>query len=67
MLSLTPLGLRIVDSSQEAAARVEAFLVVPLYKAIYEKYKGYTLPPPAALEREMAGLAGQATDVRLAL
>jgi hypothetical protein len=38
------------------AARVDAFLTVPLYKAIYDKYKGYTLPPPAGLEREMATL-----------
>ena len=55
-IQLTDLGMRIVDPSQEASARVEAFLRVPLYKAIYEKYKGYTLPPAAALEREMAGL-----------
>lgn len=55
-IRLTPLGMRIVDAKQEQASRVEAFLTVPLYKAIYEKYKGYTLPPPAALEREMAGL-----------
>ncbi|MPY75996.1 MAG: hypothetical protein GEU87_17265 [Alphaproteobacteria bacterium] len=55
-ISLTQLGLRIVDPNQETAARIEAFLTVPLYKAIYDKYKGYTLPPPAALEREMAGL-----------
>lgn len=55
-VKLTPLGLRIVDASQEEGARVDAFLAVPLYKAVYEKYKGYTLPPPAALEREMAGL-----------
>lgn len=63
-VSLTPLGLRIVDQSQEAAARVESFLAVPLYKAIYEKYKGYTLPPAAALEREMAsfGVSSKQTD-----
>ena len=29
---------------------------MPLYQKIYEKYKSYTLPPPAALEREMEGL-----------
>lgn len=55
-IRLTELGLKIVDPSQEQRARVDAFLNVPLYKAIYEKYKGYTLPPPAALEREMASL-----------
>jgi hypothetical protein len=53
IIALTPLGRRIVDPLQEAAARVEAFLSVPLYRQIYEKYKGHPLPPPAALEREM--------------
>lgn len=55
-VSLTLLGQRVVDPKQEAAARVDAFLNVPLYKAIYEKYKSFTLPPPAALEREMEKL-----------
>jgi hypothetical protein len=55
-VSLTELGMRVVDPSQEDAAKVEAFLKVPLYKAIYEKYRGYTLPPTSALEKEMASL-----------
>jgi hypothetical protein len=29
---------------------------VPLFGKIYEHYRGKVLPPPAALEREMAGL-----------
>jgi hypothetical protein len=63
-IALTGLGLKVVDPTQEKAARVEAFLSVPLYKAIYEKYKGYTLPPAAALEREMAnlGVSSKQTD-----
>ena len=45
-------------------ARAEAFLQVPLYKAIFEKYRGYTLPPASALEREMVnlGVASKQTD-----
>ncbi|SRR5581483_6056490 len=54
--TLTPLGMRIVDRTQEAAARVDAFLNVPLYKAIYEKYKNYQLPGPQALEGEIVRL-----------
>ncbi len=50
---LTDLARQIVDPSQEANARVEAFLHVPLYARIYESYKGYTLPPIAALEKYM--------------
>lgn len=63
-ISLTELGQKIVDPTQEASARVDAFLNVPLYKAIFEKYKGYTLPPPVALEREMLnlGVSSKQTD-----
>jgi hypothetical protein len=50
---LTPLGRRIADASQEAAARVDAFLTVPLYARIHDNYKGYTLPGAAALEKFM--------------
>lgn len=63
-IRLTELGKRVVDPTQEDRARVDAFLTVPLYKAIYDKYRGYTLPPPAALEREMAnlGVSSKQTD-----
>ncbi len=63
-VTLGPIGLRIVDPNTEAEARADAFLGVPLYSAIYEKYRGYTLPPPAALEREMQllGVAAKQTD-----
>lgn len=61
---LTDLGRRICDPSQEADAAAEAFLRVPLYARIYENYKGFTLPPPAALERFMreAGVSPKQTD-----
>ncbi|MGE3897487.1 MAG: hypothetical protein AB7F39_06225 [Variibacter sp.] len=29
---------------------------VPLFKAVYDKYRGTVLPPAAALERDMVGL-----------
>lgn len=61
---LTDLGRRIIDDSSSAAARVEAFLAVPLYLAIYEKYRGQKLPPAKALEREMqsVGVSSKQTD-----
>jgi hypothetical protein len=55
-LKLTGLGQMIVDSARERDAKVQAFLNVPLFKAVYEQNRGKQLPPPAALEREMAGL-----------
>lgn len=63
-VTLTDLGKRVVDPAQEKRARAEAFLAVPLYRAIYDKYKGHMLPPPAALERDMAqlGVSSKQTD-----
>lgn len=63
-VQLTALGQRINDPKQERGAKAEAFLVVPLYKAIYERFKGATLPPANALESEMAnlGVAKKQTD-----
>ena len=49
-VSLTDLGARICDSAQEESAKVEAFLAVPLYKAIFEEFSGAALPPPNGLE-----------------
>jgi hypothetical protein len=55
-LRLTDIGRLIVDPQQERVGRAQAFLAVPLYAAIFEKYKGGLLPPDVALEREMIGL-----------
>lgn len=53
---LTDLGRMIVDPSQARQAKATAFLNVPLYKAVFDKFKGGVLPPSSALEREMANL-----------
>ena len=55
-IRLTELGRRILDPIQARAAKAEAFLRVPLFKALYEKYKDGLTPPSAALEREIAAL-----------
>jgi hypothetical protein len=52
-ISLTPLGLRVIDPQQEKAARAESFLLVPLYKRVYDDYRGNMLPGNAALEAAM--------------
>jgi hypothetical protein len=56
VVTLTPLGGKIVDADQERASRVEAFLTVPLYKAIYEEFKTGALPPFSGLEAKMVTL-----------
>lgn len=50
---LSELGRAVVDPTQAREAKARAFLAVPLYKAVYEKYRGGVLPPAAALSREM--------------
>ena len=55
-ITLTPLGSRLCDPQQEAAAKAEAFLNIPLYKAVYEQFRNVTLPPVPALENAMVGM-----------
>lgn len=63
-IRLTELGQQVVLPDTEKAARAEAFLRVPLYSRVYDKYKGHLLPPPKALEREMQslGVSSKQTD-----
>ena len=53
-LSLTAMGRRIVDDDR--AARVEAFLKPALFAALYEQYRGQTLPPTPTIERHIERL-----------
>jgi hypothetical protein len=56
IVTLSALGARVIDPEQQKAARVEAFLKVPLYNAIYEQFKNGTLPPAQGLETAMVSL-----------
>lgn len=55
-VKLTELGQMVADNAHEREAKAKAFLNVPLFKRIFETKRGQMLPPPAALEREMAGM-----------
>lgn len=61
---MTALGSKVCDSKQEKAGRVEAFLNVELYKALYEKFKGGVIPQNKGLEAEMVtlGVARKQSD-----
>ena len=50
---LTRLGSRIADPQSAPAARVESFLQVPLYKRVYEAFRGQKLPGDGGLETEI--------------
>lgn len=53
---LSDLGIRLLDEGSARSALVEAFLRVPLYKAMFDSYNGFALPPAAAIERQMQSL-----------
>src|ERR1700687_5153544 len=63
-VSLTDLGIRIVDPKFARIARAQSFLEVELFKTMYEKLKGGMLPPVAAIERAMeaAGVCPKQKD-----
>lgn len=51
LVSLTSLGKRVLDESLCRQARAEAFLEVPLYRTVFEKFRGARLPAVIALEQ----------------
>ncbi len=53
---LSKLGRQIVDRAQRDKAKAEAFLTVPLFGSVYDRFRGSALPPTAALESEFIGL-----------
>ncbi len=55
-VTLTVSGREALDDARRANALAEAFLKVPLHQAMYDQYKGFALPPPAAIERQMEAL-----------
>lgn len=67
----TELGFAIVDPGRQRAAKADAFLAVPLFRKVYEEFRGKQLPPrPLALERALVGFgvaAKQADRARQAL
>lgn len=60
-LRLTELGRLIVDAKRAREGRAKAFLAVPLFRALHDKFKGGVVPPVAALEKEMIALGVAST------
>jgi len=56
VLSLTPLGNRLVDAQTTEQARVEAFKNVPLFNKLFEDHQGKVLPGPKGIEAEILRL-----------
>jgi hypothetical protein len=60
-LRLNELGRLVVDNKRDREGRAKAFLNVPLYAAVHDKFKGGVVPPAAALEKELVGLGVAST------
>jgi hypothetical protein len=63
-IELTDLGKRLADPQSKEAARVEAFLHVPLFQKLYENHKTGPLPDDEGLETEIiqAGVSRKQAD-----
>jgi hypothetical protein len=53
---LTDTGIKIADAAHEKRARFDAFMSVPLFKQLFDRFNGQTLPPIAAIERAIESL-----------
>jgi hypothetical protein len=64
VFSLTDLGKRVIDHNREKAARAESFLLIPLYKRVFDEYRNELLPGNQALEKamEQMGVAPKQAD-----
>jgi hypothetical protein len=66
LIVLTGLGRRILENHNKRQARVEAFLSVPLYRAVFEAHRGERIPGTLGLELEMVRLGVSRTQVQTA-
>jgi hypothetical protein len=62
----TALGRRILLDDEAQAARIEAFLNVPLYSALFEAYRGSQLPGDAGLEAKILALGAPEKQAKTA-
>jgi hypothetical protein len=60
-IQLTELGRVVLDPKREREGRAKAFLAVPLYAALHNKFKGSVIPPTNALESELVALGVAST------
>jgi hypothetical protein len=65
-IALTELGRRLADRTALAQARVEAFLAAPLYRSLFESYRGSQMPGVMRVELDMLRLGVSRTQVKAA-
>lgn len=65
-IALTELGRRLADRRGLPQARVEAFMAVPLYRSLFESYRGGQMPGVMRIELDMLRLGVSRTQVKSA-
>ena len=55
-VTLTDLGMAVLDPDKQKGSRVAAFLTVPLFRKLCEEWRSAPLPPVAAIERKMVSM-----------
>jgi hypothetical protein len=60
-IRLTNLGHSVIDPKTEQEGRSAAFLSVPLYRAVFERFKGRLVPPTTGFENELVTLGVAST------
>lgn len=60
---ITDNGKQVIDEAESVSAKAHAFLKVPLYSAVYDKYKNSRLPHKQALDDELKNMGVPAKQV----
>ncbi len=65
-VQITDLGMRVLDDDLRPAALAEAWMQVPVFKALFDRFDGNRLPPSSGVEAELKILGVPAKNVALA-
>lgn len=55
-VQITDLGMRVLDEEQRPAALVDAWMQVPVFKSLFQRFDGNRLPPAGGIEAELRNL-----------
>jgi hypothetical protein len=62
-VQITDLGMRVLDADQRPAALVDAWMQVPVFKSLYDRFDGNRLPPSSGIEAELKDLGVPSKNV----
>lgn len=62
-VQITDLGMRVLDEGQRPAALVDAWMQVPVFKSLFQRFDGNRLPPASGIEAELKNLGVSGKNV----